>query len=1454
MQQSYSTNRLATVFLSVVLLFGAVVFLDAQSDLKLEQGDHVTIVGNALPERMNHHGYFESLLHSRFPEKNLVVRNIGYGGDVVEDGRNLRVQNYGSRDDWLGRLDTDVIIAMYGFNESFRGPDKVDEFREHMEEFVEHVTSEKYTGSSAPRLALVSPIAFEDLNDPDLPDGSKQNRNLKKYTKAIRSVAEKHEVPFVNLFSSTHEAYASYDRNWTFNGVHLTEYGYRKLAPLLDRGLFGDRPTSPGVNRKKLRAAINEKNEPWFDRYRVNDGYNVYGGRASLSYDPNNTSNREVYKREMEILEQMTANRDKKVWAVAQGKNHTVTDDNLPPNIKVETNAPGDGPDGKHTFLGAEEAIEKMDLHDNLDINVFASEEEFPELDNPLQTKFDPEGRLWVNTWEGYPNYQPPGEKKDELIYFEDTNDDGTADERTIFADQLNNPSGFHFWNGGVIVAQSPYILFLKDTTGDGKADFKRRMLSHISAADSHHTANSFVWDAGGALFFQEGVFHRSQIETPYGVVRDKNGTLWRFEPDSYRVHRYGTKNWANTHGHVINRWNQGFVFDATSAEPYHDTLFSGYIPFPKEHHEPPQLYNKRTRPLPAVELLSSTHFPEKMRGNLLVANVIGFQGVLQYEMTQNGASYQGHEVDPIVRSSDPNFRPIGFTVGPEGALYLLDWHNPIIGHMQHHIRDPSRDHEHGRIYRITYKGRQLSDDPAIDGEPISDLLDLLKHPENYVRLRTKLELDERDTQNVIEKTKAWINQLDPDAPDYEHHVLEGLWVHQWHNVVNGPLLKKVMTFEDHRARAAAVRVLSYWREEVDGAWELMNKAVNDTAPLVRLEAVRGLSWFRNARAAGVALKALNHEMDKYLEYTLNETIRGLESYWKEALKQGKPIVTDNDAGLAYLLDRIGNEDVRRKVLFNQPSSPAVNRAIMSRPEFSLKRRQKALHQLAAETDREPVEVLLESLMGDGQKSTVALVPLLKQLDKEELAGQVNRLEELARETSSPSVQEAAFIAIASVEGNVDRIKPIASRSVPDAMNFLRALDQLQDEQVRSSAYALVKSLALQPPEGTSPGGNKVFTVHYYGSDTPNAKISSFEERKPEVTFRAEEITTDLEPVRSGGDTFALKYHATMNVTESGTYKFYLTSDDGSRMYVSGSEIINNDGDHSPREKSGTVTLEKGQHEIVITQYDSGGGQALSLKWTPPGSDGKSTIPSAVFVTPVDTMQKRAIKTLASLPAPAGNRFTDLVEVIQKTDHVLFAALQARHVAQKLDTLPREQAATAVKRIGKQLKQLAAKRRSQKEVTNVITFAQELTRFVGEQGTSWNKQLEKLKVRTITIKTVPGEMRYDTESFTVTPGETIAILLENPDEIPHNLVITVPGAYELVGKASMEQKDGASHEYVPQGKKVQEKILRHTALLEAGESERLVFEVPNSPDDYPYVCTFPGHWRTMKGVMHVRSN
>ena len=366
--------------------------------------DHIALVGNALAERMQHFGWLEALFHRQFPEHELVFRNLGYAGDEVDT--RLRVEDFGSPDEWLARVQADVVWVFFGFNESFRGEARLDGFTGELRRYVDHLRSQQYNGRSAPRIVLFSPIAAERHRDPNFPDPTERNRLLALYTRAIQQVAQEKEVPFVDLFQPTLRLYAEAADSLTVNGIHLSEAGYRALAPVAFRALLGITP--PRLDEpdfEKLRQAVLEKNALWFSRYRTVDGYNVYGGRSHLSY--NGIKNRDVLLREMEMREVMTANRDRRIWAVARGGDLVVKDDNLPPPIEVPTNKRGPNPDGSFNFLSGEEAITKMTSAQGCRINLFASEEQFPLLANPVQMAFDTRGRLWVAAWPNYPARTP---------------------------------------------------------------------------------------------------------------------------------------------------------------------------------------------------------------------------------------------------------------------------------------------------------------------------------------------------------------------------------------------------------------------------------------------------------------------------------------------------------------------------------------------------------------------------------------------------------------------------------------------------------------------------------------------------------------------------------------------------------------------------------------------------------------------------------------------------------------------------------------------------------------------------------------------------------------------------------------------------------------------------------------------------------------------------------------
>jgi putative heme-binding domain-containing protein len=1297
----------------MILLAIAFVFTfrhaSAGEPLEIKKNDHICFVGNTLADRMQHDGWLETLLQSRFPAAHLVIRNLGFSGDELT--LRLRSAGFGSPDEHLTRNKTDVIFSFFGYNEAYAGAPGLEGFEKDLQEFIDHARRQRYNGKTPPRLVLFSPIAHENLRDRNLPDGSANNKNLELYTAAMRGVAQRMHVPFVDLFHETQKLYRESPRPLTINGVHLNEHGNRLVAEAIDRLLFSPAPAASRDPQalEKLRAAVLDKNLVWFNRYRTVDGYSIYGGRADLKFVDGQT-NRVVAQREMEVLDVMTANRDRRIWAVAAGGDLTIDDSNTPPFIPVKTNKPGNGPNGTHILLGGEEAISQMTLAKGMKINLFASEKEFPELAKPVQMQFDAKGRLWVAAWPSYPHWKPKEEMNDKLLILEDTKGDGKADKCTVYADHLHCPTGFAFYNGGVLVAQAPDLMYLKDSSGGDRADFRERVLSGLDSADTHHTSNSFTLDPCGALYFQEGTFHHTQVETPYGPpLRCANAGVYRYEPRTQKFDAYVSFGFANPHGHVFDHWGQDFVYDGTGANPYHGALFSGHVEFPNKHETPPQVYHQRTRPCPGVEILSSRHFPDELQGNLLVANVIGFQGILQYAVRDDSSSFTAKEVEPIISSRDPNFRPSDLKIGPDGAIYFLDWQNPIIGHMQHNLRDPSRDRTHGRIYRITYEGRPLLKLPRIAGEPIDHLLDLLTEPEDRVRGLVKIELGGRPTEEVIAGLPRWLDRLDKNDPAYEHHLLEALWVYQAHNVVNQELLQRMLQSHDFRARAAATRVLCYWRDRVPEALAALKHLAADEHPRVRLEAVRAASFFPTAEAVAVALVSAAYPSDQYLDFVRKETMKTLEPFWHKALAAGIEIPFSNDSAARFFLHSVNLRDLLR-----MKRSRLVNLEMLARDGIRDETRLEAARGLAKLAHADLPQALLEAIdnadrqtSGYSESLIFDLMRLLGNLPPGELAPVRAELERLATSAQRPTTRQLGWAAVVGTDGSLDKAWAQALHSAQALEEIVSAVPLVRDPGLRASFYAKVMPLLTEIPGSLS-------------GAPPSTK-------------------------------------------------------------------------------------ERIRHEAMIALTCARGKESAAFEAL------------AKYLT-VERDRAAAIRALQRIPT---------------------------------SYWPSATAKPLVEEVVADLKKLPVKARTRPDALEALQFASALTTLLpANTAVPLRKELRQLGVPVLRLGTVPDQMLFDQERLVVQAGKPVQIVFENNDIMPHNLVITQPGALEEVGtlaEATGTQPGALERHYVP----ASPKILASSQLLPPRGSQKLDLIAPTNPGVYPYVCTYPGHWRRMYGALYV---
>jgi len=792
---------------TLVPILGATAACGWGRQTVFEPGDHVVIIGSGLADRMQHDGWLETYLQAALPDHQLVIRNQGFTGDRID--HRPRVAGFPSPDEYLTTSGAEVILAMFGYNESFDGDP--DGFAAALGEWIDHTKAQDYSGEGPPRIVIFSPIAHEDLGDPNLPDGRDNNARLAACTEAMEEVAGDKDVLFVDLFGPSQALYRSASSPLTINGVHLSNAGNRQIARVMVEALLGDEPDEDDERLQLVRQAVLDKNWHWFNRFRATDGNDVWGSRSTLEFTDGQT-NREVLQHELVQLDAMTATRDRVVWAAAAGDALEPDDSNVPPPVEVVSNLDvpqlqdGVSKTGTLDFLTAEDAIGKMRLEAGKRANVFASEEMFPELVNPVQLGVDTKGRLWAATWGTYPKWEPTGPMNDRLLILPDDDRDGVADRAITFA-YVHNPTGFEFWNGGVIVASVPNLLFLKDTDGDDVADVRIPILGALGSADTHHSANNFVYGPDGFLYYQRGVFNVSNVETPWATNQESNVSgMYRFNPRTYEFSFHAVNN-PNPHGISFDYWGYHYATDGTGGAAFQ------VKPADDGGFEMRRLLQHTVRPVPSSGILSSAHFPDRNQGNFLILNVIAFLGIKQYQLSfdTDTGDVTGRETSDLLVSTDPNFRPVDFEIGDDGAMYVADWANAVIGHMQHNVRDPARDHAHGRIYRITVPGRPLQEHVEIDGAPIPALLEALESPIDGIRHRARVELSERDTTEVIAATERWLQQFDATDEADAHHILEALWVHQQHNVVNRELLNLVLFSPSPHARIAAARVQHLW-------------------------------------------------------------------------------------------------------------------------------------------------------------------------------------------------------------------------------------------------------------------------------------------------------------------------------------------------------------------------------------------------------------------------------------------------------------------------------------------------------------------------------------------------------------------------------------------------------------------------------------------------------------------
>jgi glucose/arabinose dehydrogenase len=781
-------------FITVLALAcAAVTSTRAAAPFELKDGDRVIFLGDTLIEREQHYGWIELMLTTRFPDRNVTFRNLGWSADTPAGESRLGLSltqagNEPAGEAWkllqkqIEETKPTVAFLGYGMAASFDGEAGLPKFKADYERLLD--TIEKL--SPGCRLVLLSPIKHEKLAAP-LPDPAKHNEQIASYRSAVEGIASAKKLHFVDLSFAPVSSRAAGPPT-TENGIHLTDFGYVQAASLIEKSLFG---STGWFNLNKLSGiyqplsqVILRKNEFFFHRSRPANMAYIFGFRK-----------REQGQNAVEMpqFDPLIAAEEKKIRELCKHLN----DASFKPGPELQP-APlrGKAAAAKHT----PQPTPEFTVADGFEVTLWA---ENPHLAKPIQINFDPQGRLWVASSEVYPQIEPGQAAHDKIVVLEDTKGAGKADKATVFADNMLIPTGLAPGDGGVYVAQSTELLHLKDTDGDGKADVRRVVLSSFGTEDTHHNLHTLRWGPDGRLWMSQSIYTRSEVETPHGVVRLRSGGVFRFEPASQKL-EVVFKGWVNSWGHQFDEFGQSFLTDGAGGGGINWGLPGGmYVTYARARRILPSVSPGGYPKFASLEIIRSQHFPADWQGRMVTCDFRANR-VTSFSITEQGAAYITKQEADICRTSNNTFRPIDVKLGPDGALYIADWSNPIINHGEVDFRDPRRDREHGRIWRVSVKGKAGLKKPELAKANTGTLLNELLSPNHFNASQATRLLVEKGSAAVAPELKTWTAKLKT-----EKEQLAALWIHQALNLPTTDLQAKLLAAQDGRIRAAAVRVLA---------------------------------------------------------------------------------------------------------------------------------------------------------------------------------------------------------------------------------------------------------------------------------------------------------------------------------------------------------------------------------------------------------------------------------------------------------------------------------------------------------------------------------------------------------------------------------------------------------------------------------------------------------------------